>query len=83
MSRSNIMIIPTSSIITAVDITDRASEQYNEFLKFNESQEETEFDPEEHSGEDIFRQLMEAVAARSDEQLDDEDDYERATRTYH
>ena len=34
MSRSNIMIIPTSSIITAVDITDRASEQYNEFLKF-------------------------------------------------
>lgn len=80
MSRSNIMIIPTTSILTAVDITDSAQEQYNDFLQMQNSDEEDV--TERLSGSDILQQIMEAVAAR-DELYDEEEEDDGATRTYH
>lgn len=80
MSRSNIMIIPTTSILTAVDITDSAQEQYNDFLQMQNSGEEDV--TERLSGSDILQQIMEAVAAR-DELYDEEEEDDGATRTYH
>lgn len=80
MSRSNIMVIPTTSILTAVDITDSAQEQYNDFLQMQNSDEEDV--TERLSGSDILQQIMEAVAAR-DELYDEEEEDDGATRTYH
>jgi len=80
MSRSNIMVIPTTSILTAVDITDSAQEQYNDFLQMQNSGEEDV--TERLSGSDILQQIMEAVAAR-DELYDEEEEDDGATRTYH
>jgi hypothetical protein len=85
ISKSNIMVIPTSSILTAVDITDSAVEQYNEFLQMKhdqEFQESQEASPEALSESDILQQLMEAVSAR-DELYDEEEEDDGATRTYH
>ena len=82
LSISNIMTIPTVTILTAVDITDSAMEQYYEFLDMQNSEEEVA------SGnlgvvpsEDIFRQLMDAVSYRDESEEEEEDD--GTTRTYH
>jgi len=82
LSKSNIMVIPTTTIVAAVDITDSAIEQYNEFLALQNSEKEvkrTTFDS--MPSEDIFNQLMEAVANRDEGEDEEEDD--GASRTYH
>lgn len=82
LSRSNIMVIPTTTIVAAVDITDSAIEQYNEFLDMQMGEEEVaQSNLEAVSSEDIFRQLMEAVAYRDESEEEEEDD--GTTRTYH
>lgn len=82
LSKSNIMTIPTSTIITAVDVSDSAIEQYNEFLDMQMGEEEVaQSNLEAISSEDIFRQLMEAVAYREESEEEEEDD--GTTRTYH
>jgi hypothetical protein len=82
LSRSNIMVIPTSTIVAAVDITDSAIEQYNQFLEMTNSEEEIDTRHiEAVPSEDIFKQLMEAVAYRDESDEEEEDD--GATRTLH
>lgn len=82
LSRSNIMVIPTTSIVAAVDITDSAIEQYNEFIEMQNNEEEIgRTKIEAIPSEDIFNQLMEAVANRDEGEEEEEDD--GATRTYH
>lgn len=82
MSRSNIMVIPTVTIVAAVDITDSAYEQYIEYLDMQIGEEEVaRSNLEAVSSEDIFRHLMEAVAYR--EESDEEEEDDGTTRTYH
>lgn len=82
LSRSNIMVIPTVTIVAAVDITDSAYEQYIEFLDMQMGEEEVaRSNLEAVSSEDIFRELMEAVAYR--EESDEEEEDDGTTRTYH
>ena len=82
LSRSNIMVIPTTTIVAAVDVTDSAIEQYNEFIEMQNNEEELgRTKIEAIPSEDIFNQLMEAVANRDEGEEEEEDD--GATRTYH
>lgn len=82
LSRSNIMVIPTSTIVAAVDITDSAIEQYNDFLEMQNNEQEVERTRiDAIPSDDILTQLMEAVANRDEGDEEEEDD--RATRTIH
>lgn len=82
LSRSNVVVIPSVSIIAAVDITDSAIEQYNDFLDMQLGEEEVaRSNLEAMSSEDIFRDLLEAVAYR--DESDEEEEDVGTNRTYH
>lgn len=77
MARANVVSIPTTSIIVAVDVHEIAEEQYFEFVeesnkKRNNSEESILLDDQDESAQDMLEAFLQSMNETSDEEEDDD-----------